>query len=40
MFGPDPKKFYAGNPDAGKGGWGCYAPVIVKATEALPDGIP
>lgn len=40
MFGPDPKKFYAGNPDAGKGGWGCYAPVIVKAIEALPDGIP
>ena len=39
MFGPDPKKFYAGNPDAGKGGQGCYAPVIVKAIEALPDGI-
>ena len=40
MFGPDPKKFYAGNPDAGKGGWGCYAPVIVKAIEALPEGVP
>lgn len=40
MFGPDPKKVYAGNPDAGKGGQGCYAPVIVKAIEALPDGIP
>ena len=38
-YGPDPQQYYAGNPDAGQGGWGCFAPVIVAALEsALPQG--
>lgn len=30
-YGPDPEKFYAGDPSSERGGWGCFAPVIVKA---------
>lgn len=38
-YGPDPQQYYAGNPDAGQGGWGCFAPVIVSALKAaLPQG--
>lgn len=37
-YGPDPQQYYAGNPDAGQGGWGCFAPVIVRAMQAaLPE---
>ena len=36
MYGPDPKEFYAGNPDAGQGGWGCWSPVIVKGVNNIP----
>ena len=30
-YGPDPKKQYAGDPKSEKGGWGCFAPVIVDS---------
>lgn len=30
-YGPDPKEAYAGDPKSEKGGWGCFAPVIIKA---------
>jgi len=30
-FGPDPQEKYAGDPSSKKGGWGCFAPVIVNA---------
>lgn len=30
-YGPDPSKAYAGNPRASRGGFGCFAPVIVTA---------
>lgn len=37
-YGPDPQQYYASNPDAGQGGWGCFAPVIVRAMQAaLPE---
>lgn len=29
--GPNPKQQYAGDPKSEKGGWGCFAPVIIKA---------
>ena len=29
-YGPNPNLFYAGNPKSEKGGWGCFAPVIVR----------
>ncbi|MGN0464549.1 MAG: C39 family peptidase [Acutalibacteraceae bacterium] len=30
-YGPDPRKQYAGDPKSEKGGWGCFAPVIVNS---------
>lgn len=30
-YGPDPSKQYAGDPKSEKGGWGCFAPVIVDS---------
>lgn len=30
-YGPNPKTAYAGDPKSEKGGWGCFAPVIIKA---------
>lgn len=30
-YGPNPKEQYAGDPKSEKGGWGCFAPVIIKA---------
>lgn len=39
-YGPDPSVAYAGDPHSTRGGFGCYAPVIVRALQkALPDGI-
>ncbi len=36
-YGPNPKYAYAGNPRSENEGWGCFAPVIVRAlNEALP----
>ena len=38
-FGPNPKEAYAGDPYSKSAGFGCYAPVIVKAlAAAAPDG--
>lgn len=38
-YGPDPSVAYAGDPHSERSGFGCYAPVIVRAlTLALPDG--
>lgn len=38
-FGPNPKYYYAGDPRSEKDGWGCFAPVIVRAlNKYLPDG--
>lgn len=37
-YGPDPKEAYAGDPKSEKGGWGCFAPVIVKALNKYLDG--
>ncbi len=37
-YGPDPKVAYAGDPKSEKGGWGCFAPVIVKALNKYLDG--
>ncbi len=37
-YGPDPSKQYAGDPKSAKGGWGCFAPVIVDSlNKYLPD---
>ncbi len=37
-YGPNPKYFYAGDPRSEKEGWGCFAPVIVKALDKyLPE---
>lgn len=37
-YGPDPTKAYAGDPRSQRGGFGCYAPVIVEALrKALPE---
>lgn len=33
-FGPDPVEKYAGDPSSERGGWGCFAPVIVNALES------
>lgn len=30
-YGPDPSEQYAGDPKSEKGGWGCFAPVIVSS---------
>ena len=30
-YGPNPQKQYAGDPKSEKGGWGCFAPVIVDS---------
>lgn len=37
-YGPDPKAAYAGDPKSEKGGWGCFAPVIVKSLNKYLDG--
>lgn len=38
-YGPNPAKAYAGDPHSKKGGWGCFAPVIIDALNAyLPNG--
>ena len=38
-YGPNPAKAYAGDPRSKKGGWGCFAPVIIDALNAyLPNG--
>lgn len=37
-YGPDPKEKYAGDPKSKKGGWGCFAPVIVKALNKYLNG--
>lgn len=36
-FGDDPRKVFLGDPYSKKGGWGCYAPVIVTATNKYID---
>ncbi len=37
-YGPDPSKAYAGDPHSEKGGWGCFAPVIINAlNDCLPQ---
>lgn len=37
-YGPDPSRFYAGNPQSEKGGWGCFPPAIQKGlTDAFAD---
>ena len=36
-FGPDPVQKYAGDPASARGGWGCFAPVIVNALESYLD---
>ena len=30
-YGPDPARFYAGDPSQKDGGWGCFAPVIYES---------
>ena len=37
-FGPNPKEAYAGDPKSDKSGWGCFAPVIIKALNNYLDG--
>lgn len=37
-YGPNPKIQYAGDPKSKKGGWGCFAPVIIKALNKYLDG--
>ncbi len=37
LFGDDPRKVFLGNPYSEKGGWGCYAPVIVNAVKKCID---
>lgn len=38
-YGPNPKKAYAGDPRSEDAGYGCFAPVILKAlSKYLPDG--
>ena len=37
-YGPNPKTQYAGDPKSEKGGWGCFAPVIIKALNKYLDG--
>ena len=37
-YGPDPKTAYAGDPKSEKNGWGCFAPVIVRALNKYLDG--
>ena len=37
-YGPNPKYYYAGDPRSEKNGWGCCAPVIVRAlNKYLPE---
>ncbi len=36
-YGPNPKEAYAGDPKSEKGGWGCFAPVIIKALNKYLD---
>lgn len=36
-FGDDPRKVFLGDPYSKTGGWGCYAPVIVTATNRCID---
>lgn len=37
-YGPNPKYYYAGDPRSEKNGWGCFAPVIVRAlNKYLPE---
>lgn len=37
-YGPNPMEKYAGDPKDEKNGWGCFAPVIVKALNKYLDG--
>lgn len=37
-YGPDPSKQYAGDPKSEKGGWGCFAPVIVDSLNKYISG--
>lgn len=37
-YGPNPSKAYAGDPYSKKGGWGCFAPVIVDALNQCLQG--
>lgn len=37
-YGPNPKESYAGDPKSEKSGWGCFAPVIIKALNKYLDG--
>ena len=34
-FGPDPAKYYAGDPSVKDGGWGCFAPVIYDSVKKV-----
>ena len=39
-YGPNPKYAYAGDPRSEKEGWGCFAPVIVRALNGIvPEGL-
>lgn len=36
-YGPDPAKYYAGDPAVKDGGWGCFAPVICESVKKVVE---